>query len=216
MAAQAADPSRAIRPALCPKSGDVAHSPSRAIRNVRRDAEDYVCRAVGLAAWMMAECRPAPASWVLMILTAVNPAAWSRPRYCAWVRVPPQPARCSGLGQLAGIDALVGSDVADAQPAAGPQHPEILREDARLVGGQVDDAVGADHDQAKQLVGLVLAAPGIKPAWLRRVADSTRLFLAAGTWATSRSNADLNTTAWPPALASSKPVPMRGALCRRP
>ena len=50
-----------------------------------------------------------------------------------------------GVGKPAGVDALVGDDVADAQPAAVPQHPECPGEDARLVGGQVDDAVGDDH-----------------------------------------------------------------------
>ncbi len=43
-----------------------------------------------------------------------------------------------GLGQLAGVGAFVGGDVADAQPTAGPQDPEGLGQDAWLrdSGGQ--------------------------------------------------------------------------------
>ena len=49
-----------------------------------------------------------------------------------------------GLGELAGVDAFVCGDIGDAQPSAGPEHPESLGEDARLVGGQVNHAVGDD------------------------------------------------------------------------
>ena len=49
------------------------------------------------------------------------------------------------LGPLTWVDAFVGGNVADAQSAAGAQNPERLGEDACLIGGQVDDAVGDDH-----------------------------------------------------------------------
>src|SRR2546429_1013140 len=49
------------------------------------------------------------------------------------------------LGQLSGVNAVVGGDVADAQPTAGPEHPKDLGEDPWLIGGQGDDAGGEDH-----------------------------------------------------------------------
>jgi hypothetical protein len=51
--------------------------------------------SAGLVAWMMAEDRPSPAWCVLVIVMPVNPADSSKSRYCSWVRVPPQPTRCS-------------------------------------------------------------------------------------------------------------------------
>src|SRR5262249_8472815 len=52
-----------------------------------------------------------------------------------------------GAGDLPGGGAFSCDAVAHAEPAAGPQAPERLGEDAHLVGGQVDDAVGDDHVQ---------------------------------------------------------------------
>ena len=82
-----------------------------------------------------------------------------------------------GFGELAGIDALVRRDVADAQAAAGPQHPENFSKDAWLVGGQVDDTIGDHHidtlirqrdvlDMAVQEAGI--GDPGLRWRWRGR------------------------------------------------
>src|SRR5207248_8036833 len=42
-----------------------------------------------------------------------------------------------GPGELAGLGAVVGGDVADSEPPPGPQDPEGLGQDAWFVGGQV-------------------------------------------------------------------------------
>jgi hypothetical protein len=95
---------------------------------------------------MIAEWRPAPAWWVVVMLMPVNPAACRRLRYCGWVRVPFQTADLLlGIGQMLRIGAFVGGDVADAQAPAGPQDPEGFGEDACLVGREIDDAIGDDH-----------------------------------------------------------------------
>ena len=51
----------------------------------------------------------------------------------------------AALGPLVGGQAIVGHDVAHADPAAGSEDPGDLAEHGTLVGRQVDDAV-ADHD----------------------------------------------------------------------
>ena len=100
----------------------------------------------GRAAWMIAECNPGPASCVGVMVISVNPAACSRSAYSCWVRAPlRQPICRSASARWAGSSTFVGDDVADAQPPAGPQYPECLGDDTRLVGGEVDDAVGDDH-----------------------------------------------------------------------
>jgi hypothetical protein len=40
---------------------------------------------------MMADREPGPASYVLVMVMPVNPAASSKSRYCTWVRVMQQP-----------------------------------------------------------------------------------------------------------------------------
>src|SRR5215813_5490604 len=50
-----------------------------------------------------------------------------------------------GLGEHRGIGAFVGDDVADAQAPAWLEYAECLGKYARLVAGQVDDAVGDDY-----------------------------------------------------------------------
>src|SRR5690606_39940726 len=51
-------------------------------------------------------------------------------------------------GALAGIEAGLGDDVADPESTAGDQDTERFGEYARLVGGEVDDAVLDDHVHA--------------------------------------------------------------------
>ncbi len=71
------------------------------------------------------------------MLTCVNPAARSWSRYCRAVTVPVVQPACRSAS-------LLRDDVADAQPAARPQHAERLRQHPGLVRRQVDHAVG-DH-----------------------------------------------------------------------
>ena len=78
------------------------------------------------------------------MLMFVNPAASSRSRYPPGQGAADAADPLLGFGSQGGVDAFIGGDVADAQAAAGAQDPERLGEDARLVGGQVDDAVGDD------------------------------------------------------------------------
>ena len=59
---------------------------SRAIiraQRARRSRNLPPGQLAGRAAWMMAECSPVPAGWVLAMVMPVNPAARSRSRYWA-------------------------------------------------------------------------------------------------------------------------------------
>src|SRR5262249_1333720 len=73
-----------------------------------------------------------------------------------------------GAGALGGVGAFAGDDVADAQPAAGPQHPERLGQDAGRVGGQVDDTVGDDHVHVpggqRDVLDVAVQEPGVGDA----------------------------------------------------
>ncbi|MFI5062673.1 MAG: helix-turn-helix transcriptional regulator, partial [Streptosporangiales bacterium] len=57
-----------------------------ASRSPAYQADQDAGGAAGLVAWMMAECRPGPASWVVVMRMVVNPLASSRLRYSRAVR----------------------------------------------------------------------------------------------------------------------------------
>ncbi len=105
--------------------------------------------AAGRVAWMMAECRPGAGSLVAVMVMLVNPAASRMAAVAGGGEgaggAAGQPL---GLGSPGRVQVLVGDDVADADAAAGAQHAEGLGQDAGLVGGQVDDAVGDDNVDA--------------------------------------------------------------------
>ena len=115
--------------------------------------------SAGLVALMMAEWRPSATSWVKVTDTSVKPAsvswdwysAWDRRRRCSRRSCPARPAT---RGQV-----VLGDDVADAEAAAGLEHPEGLGEHRRPVDRQVDHAVGDHHlhDLSRQEDGLDLA-----------------------------------------------------------
>ena len=94
---------------------------------------------------MIAERRPGSVSWVAVMRMLVNPLASSRVSVLGGGE-----GACGaagllfGFGSLCGVEAVVGDDVADAEPAARAEHPERFGQHAGLVGGQVDHAVGDD------------------------------------------------------------------------
>ena len=66
--------------------------------------------------------------------------------YSSWVSAPAmQPTYCGDVGAGGVVHAGVGDDVGDGEAAAGLEHARGLAQDLRLVGGEVDDAVG-EHD----------------------------------------------------------------------
>ena len=97
-------------------------------------------------AWMIAERRPGSASEVGVMRMLVNPLASSRLAVLTGGEGPGGAAGALlGFRALGRVEALVGDDVADSQPAARAEHPERLGQYAGLVGGQVDHAIGDDH-----------------------------------------------------------------------
>ena len=102
--------------------------------------------SAGFVALMIALIIPSVTVCDGVIETSVRPTASRPSRNSETDRAPamqpayePRSARCSAL------ERVLGDDVADPDPAAGPQDAGDLGEDRALVGGEVDDAV-ADHD----------------------------------------------------------------------
>ena len=56
-----------------------------------------------------------------------------------------QPVHCCHVATRGVVHVRVGDDVADREPASGPQHPGGLPEYRGLVPGEVDHAVGDQH-----------------------------------------------------------------------
>ena len=100
----------------------------------------------GTRARMIAEAACSWTRWVSWISTSSKPAAASSRSNSSRGQRPGDAA-----GPLLHVSARrlvhvrVGDDVADGEPAAGPQHPRRLAEDGGLVAGEVDHAVGDDH-----------------------------------------------------------------------
>ena len=104
-----------------------------------------VAASAGFDARMIALIIPSATAWVGVIETSVSPTA-SRPSRNSEIDRAPGDAADVGaaLGALLGAQRVLGDDVADPDPAAGPQHSRDLAEHGRLVGRQVDDAVADD------------------------------------------------------------------------
>ena len=93
---------------------------------------------------------PSVSSCVGSISMSVNPARSSSAPYSANESAPGDAAHVRpALGSVGRREVVVGHHVADAEPAAGPQHAEHLVDHSRLVGRQVDHAVRDDHVDAR-------------------------------------------------------------------
>ena len=92
-----------------------------------------------------AECMPGAASWVKVDLGVDEPGSGQsvevlRPGQ----RTGDAPDVGAALGPVGRGEVVLGDDVGDPDPPARAQHPEHLGQHGRLVGRQVDHAVGDD------------------------------------------------------------------------